>query len=290
MPTDWLQGPQAMDFDIPLIGDDITKIGRIIDLYAVPCSPNAEIWVYGFFAAIPTLFITLTKPEIIDISINHRGGKPRKGKRYRFTAQDLFRDAIIDIKVPRWVIFRVYEWTQRIGWYFLVADALEDFGINWMTLAYKYNGCQTPLLTYGQYDNNAILQGSDNPPAVSPLLWTATASSNVTIQPFYAQLIVDGTYRVSWSCTFTPYFDASVSGIPYTTFLTVDGAVAGIGEVWNTGNGGSGASGDMIVRRFGPPNPTLQICGSWLDYPKLCYMSGTWSIARQEDNELSPDP
>lgn len=136
-----IRDTQHWVFDIPLIGDDMAKIGRIVDLWAQPCSPTAEIWVYGFFHAIPTLITTLLKPELIDIDIPSKRHKKRKGKRMKVFPHLIFRDTIISVPVPRWVVFRVYELGQRIGWYFLVADALEDFAINWMSMAYQWNGC-----------------------------------------------------------------------------------------------------------------------------------------------------
>lgn len=129
-------------FDIPIIGDQLAKINHAIDLWANPCMPNAEIWIYGLFHSVPTLAISLLKPEIIDLNIEHRGRKPRKGKKLRFIPDILFRDALVEIPVPKWHVFQVYEFSQRIGWYFLVLDATTDFVINWQTMAYQWQGCQ----------------------------------------------------------------------------------------------------------------------------------------------------
>lgn len=141
MAPKYVTKPGPWYFDIPIIGNDFSKIGRAIDLYATPCSPTAEIWVYGFFQAIPTLVATLVKPELIDLKIAHRGRRQRKGKRMKFIGGLIFRDAVLEVPVPRWVVFRIYALGQRIGWWFLVADALEDFSINWMSMAYEWQGC-----------------------------------------------------------------------------------------------------------------------------------------------------
>lgn len=210
--------PTGQLFDLPIIGDDFAKIGRIIDLYAVPCSPDGIIAVYGFFQAIPTLFVTLAKPELIDINIKHRDGKPRKGKKYRFTAQDVFRDALIEVPVPRWVIFRVYEWAQRVGWYFLVADALEDFAINWMSLAYKYNGCEGDFPPYATFNNVNVLQ----PAAVGawPMNWFVTGANKIHLAPPQVRIQYPGNYDVSWRVTTSPWTPNETS-IPYNFALFV---------------------------------------------------------------------
>jgi hypothetical protein len=290
MPYQVLQTPAYGWYDLPFIGDDVTKIGRVIDLYSDPCKPSAEIWVYGMFTAIPTLFVALTKPELIDINIKHRGGKPRKGKKYRFKVGDIFRDALVEIPVPRWVVFRIYEWGQRIGWYFLVADAVEDFGINWISMAYKYAGCATPFLVYANYQNNHVIQSSSLTPASRRFVWNLQGVSQISCTATTAQLIVDGTYRVTWTCQFSPYDVPSQSQMPFTTYAYVDGALAGQGEMSDAGGGQRYSSGSFVIKRNGLPNPSIIIAGAWLDATKFCWMTGEWAIDRVEDTELEPDP
>lgn len=285
-----IQTPTAMAFDLPLIGDDLAKIGRIIQLYTDPCSPVAEVWVYGFFQSIPTLFIALNKPELIDINIKKGGHRHRKGRKIKFGADALFRDAIIEVPVPRWVVFRVYEWTQRIGWYFLVADATENFAINWMSLAYKYNGCQSPLLVYGTLGANNLQQASSLTPSSRRFVWDSAVTSNVAQDGTSMTPTLDGTYDISWSCSFAPATPESISQLPYSTHLTIDGVPSTVGEVTVGGAGQYSASGHQRFRAFGPSQPVLRLCGAWNDANKFCQMTGTWTISRTEDSELEPDP
>jgi hypothetical protein len=290
MVTHVRKSPRAQLYDLPIIGDDLAKVGRVIDLYAAPCQPNAEIWVYGFFQALPTLFITLTKPELVDIDIKKGGHRPRKGRKARFRASAIFRDAIIQIPVPRWVVFRVYEWTQRVGWYFLVADALEDFALNWVSMAYMYNGCEVPQLAYCNRLNSHLLQGSSTTPQFRRFVWNTAAVSNVGQNSTVTRLILDGDYLVNWTCEFQPWAIPSQSQLPLTTMLVVDGQPAEVGELGHRPDGTAYASGSAIVTRFGPPDPVLQVGGVWADANKVCWQDGTWTVSRTRDTALGPDP
>lgn len=180
-------GRSAQPYDLPIIGDAIAKTNHIIDLWSDPCAPSAEVWAYAFFQSIPTFIISVTKPELIDVDIRHKGRKPRKGKKLRFVGDVLFRDNIVTVPLPRWVPFRIFEWTQRLGWYFLIADATADLAINWMSLAYQWTGCDT---------------------AQSPPRW----DSNVPITSSINGL-VNGWYRIPW--TPTEFHEAANATPPY---------------------------------------------------------------------------
>jgi len=282
--------PRPWGSGIPLIGDDLAKIGAIVDLYAAPCSPTAEIWVYGFFQAIPTLAASLLKPEIIDINIKHRRGKPRKGKKFKFDAGFFFRDAIVEIPVPRWVVFRVYELSQRIGWYFLVADATEDFTINWMTAAYKYNGCNLTQLTYLRNTPNHAPAGGLLFPGDHELPKNITAASQIEAGPGHFGLIIPGSYRVTWTANFDPYFYAPDNSVPYTTYLKniTDGQAVEIGEVGNAGNGKRYASGTVMIT-LESGRADFAVYGSW-STPGICFCDLTLSVDLIDPQSLGPDP
>lgn len=139
-----IKTPEVQVYDIPIIGRDIAKIGKIVDLFGSPCAPRAEVWAYAFFQAVPTFIVSLIKPEIIDINIRHRGRKNRKGRKLKIIPHLIRRDAILEIPVPRYAVFQLAEMAQRVGWYFLVMDATMDFAINWMSMAYQWTGCDDP--------------------------------------------------------------------------------------------------------------------------------------------------
>lgn len=282
--------PQAMPFDIPFIGDDLAKIGRAIDLYSSPCSPTAEIWVYGFFQAVPTLFISLLKPELIDINIRHRHGRPRKGKRLRFIASAVFRDAIIEIPVPRWAVFRIYEWTQRIGWYLLVADATEQFAINWMSLAYAYGGCKSGFIAYSHESCTNTQQGS-GAPMDSPLLGVLDETLNFNYPITGSQPTIDGDFRATVALSFAPYGDPTQSAFPTHYYLAIDGVRAGPNHVVYESQGSSRASsGSDLILVSGAPRPAFSIRLVWDQANKFCYATGKVTYDKVNQAELEPDP
>lgn len=285
-----VQTPKPWYETIPIIGGHFAKIGQTIDLYADPCSPTAGVWVYGFFQAIPTLAASLLKPELIDINIEHRHGKPRKGKKFKFDASIIFRDAIIEIPVPRWVFFRIYEMSQRIGWYFLVADASEDFAINWMTAAYKYQGCSSPLLAYCHRSSNMVLAGPSTANVPRGFVWATDGVSNVSITAATMQPVFPGKYRCTWSVTFSPWSVPAQSELPYTTYATLDGVPADVGEISLFGDGNAYASGSIIVDIYSPGTPVIAIVCVWNSSSKFCYMTGQWNLDLIDKTALGPDP
>lgn len=285
------QPPDSRSYDIPIIGDDLAKIGRIIAIWADPCSPKATVWAYGFFQALPTLVASLVKPELIDINIRHRNGKPRKAIKNRFGIDFIFRDAIIEIPVPRWVVFRVYELSQRIGWYLLVADATEDFAINWMTLAYKNAGCQSQFLSYIHGEGNHTLQGITNPTKTKAVIWFNVALSQISFDSVTAIPTVAGKYNIGWTLTFSPYQIPAQSEMPYNSYLEIDNTPFSIGEAATGKDGKRTATGSSQIYWDGnSPAPTIRILTSWANGTGVCYFDGQLTIARTEDNELEPDP
>lgn len=284
-----VQTSTAQFFDLPLIGDDLAKVGRIIDLYAEPCSPTAELWVYGFFQAIPTLFITLTKPELIDINIRKGAHRRRKGRRLKFRADALFRDAIFQIPVPRWVVFRIYEWTQRIGWYFLVADALEDFGINWMSLAYKYNGCQGILPPYITFDQSKTLQTIDNGPW--PISIAAESLNQMVVSSVYFGPQFPGTYRCSWSALWEPYPPEPGALVPYSTVLQEWNGVGWDNHTPGEGSALSGgrnlSTGDITMNLFGGERFRLASLATNAGH---AYVTPTLEMSALKVDAIAPDP
>lgn len=280
---------QSQWFDLPFIGNDLSKIGRVIDLYAEPCSPGAAIWAYGFFSALPTMFLTLTKPEFIDIDIHHRHGRPRKGKRLRFLTQTIFRDAIIQIPVPRWVVFRVFEWSQRVAWYFLVADATETFAINWISMAYQYQGCTGFPVAYAHRGALNTLQGSGGS-GQNVLLWSTSASQNFNFPPGGAQPAVDGIYRANWAVSFGPNSPASSSQLPNFTYLRVGGILTHKSIATESGFSNRNSTGGGLIDVIGGGGPEIAIVGEWTDPGKFCRSEGTFNIDKVLTSDLGPDP
>lgn len=290
MPWNVLTTKQPQVFDIPIIGDDFAKIGRAIDLYAVPCFPSAEIWVYGFFQAIPTMFLTILKPELIDISIRHRHGRPRKGRRYRFIAQAIFRDALIEIPVPRWVVFRIFEWGQRVAWYLLVADATETFAINWMSLAYKYSGCTAILNAYSHNAASSTLQGSGGS-GNALLTWPiSNGQLNFNFSAGNPIPAVNGVYRATYTVKFTPYHIPAQSQLPNSLTIVVGNQQFYKATAYESGFNERTATMGGLVDVLSAPRPRFAVQGAWSNPNKFCRSTGTFNVDRIGAEDLEPDP
>lgn len=282
---------KAQLFDVPIFGTHFQKIGRVIDLWADPCRPDPIVWVYAFWQAIPTFAASITKPDLIDIDIAHRRGKPRKGVKNRFISVGESFDQLITVNVPRWVPFRLWEIAQRIGWYFLVADATEQGAINWISLAYRYNGCQTDLLKYVDAINDHRLQHASTGPGNTVVDWNTVGASGINWDGHTAKITWPGKYRIQWYLQFEPYVVPSQSELPYTTYISVDGVIADVGEIGTYDTDKAFASGGLIIEYDGGfPQPEIQIMCGWAQGTGFCYMTGKFDISRTTDTELSPDP
>lgn len=282
---------KAQLWDVPIFGEHFHKIGRVIDLWADPCRPTPVVWVYAFWQAIPTFAASLTKPELIDINIEHRRGKPRKGKKSRMVADMIVRDALIEVPVPRWVPFTLYEFSQRIGWFFLVADATEQLAINWQSLAYRYNGCQSDLLAYIDASSTHVLQPASSGPGETVIFWTTDGVSQISWDSQHGHLLFPGKYRFQWFFEFAPYAIPSQSELPINTFLRVDGVPFEVGETSEAPGDKIYVSGGCIIDYDGgSPQPHFEVCASWALGTGFCYVTGKFDVSRVSDTELSPDP
>lgn len=133
---------------IPLIGHQIARIGRVIDITAQPCDPDPVIAVLAFFYAAPIAFGTLFKPAYLNDQEEHFAERPglrtgRHGRR-RFDVEEEFPGIGATGKKVGWVLFKVQALLQRLGWYFMIADVATQLAVNWTSLAYVWGGCGDP--------------------------------------------------------------------------------------------------------------------------------------------------
>lgn len=126
------------------------KVGRAVELWAAPCNPTPEIWVSAFFHDIPHLVWSLTKPDSLDLSVARFGVRHKRKPKKRF---NLIDDMISSSPIPKGklatALFAGQELAQRVGWYMLVVDATTDFVINWVSTAYRWDGCDNAAAGYG---------------------------------------------------------------------------------------------------------------------------------------------
>lgn len=133
---------------LPIIGHDIYQVGQVIDIVSQPCGPDPTILVKAFFANVPVLLWSLFKPDPVDFLTDKFGQVHRRRRKGRSIIQSVDIGSKQAAGGLNWAEFRGLQLSQRIGWYFSIADATTDFAINWMSLAYRYSGCQDPTTGY----------------------------------------------------------------------------------------------------------------------------------------------
>lgn len=290
--------PLAQAFDIPIIGDDLSKVNHIIDLWSQPCLENAEVWAYALYHAAPTLLVSILKPELIDINIKHPGRKETKGKKMRFFPVWLTRGTIFEIPVPRWQVFRLFEFSQRIGFYFLVADATEDFVINWTSMAYQWQGCQqadpAPAFTFERQDISVWRSGA----AVTNQLF-----NQGSLQFIQDAQLVGGTNRVRILKDCIPMFQMRCVTKPFN--ILSDCLVRSWRIMSNQSQdpiadgrmSGAGQSGSEIILTRGPYGSFPAGSEFWVEYTSTEGTSGLeyyqWSMTSTTvplDPHFGPDP
>ncbi len=135
---------------IPIIGSDVYQVGQVYDMLVQPCGPSPSIVVTAFFQAIPTLIWAIAKPDTFDLVQDRFGRHHKRVSKKKFRLFDVTRG---NLPLPRGLAtigLPIQNALERIGFYFLVADATTDFLVNWTSLAYVFSGCTPAGLPYAQ--------------------------------------------------------------------------------------------------------------------------------------------
>lgn len=131
-------------FYYPKNPNALQKIGHVVDIMALPCAPTPTIWVQAYFSALPTLIWSLFKPDPFDIG-SGRGGRHHKTKKKFILNQMGFERSITAgaSNALKWFAF-TGGLANKVGWYFVVADAAIDLSVNWTSTAMRWSGCTIP--------------------------------------------------------------------------------------------------------------------------------------------------
>lgn len=291
MPTK-VATPQGSWFDVPIIGSHIAKIGRIIDLWSDPCAPTPEIWAKALWGATPTALLTAAKPELVDIDIPSRRPRPRKGLRGAAAAALKLTDNIVSVPVPRWRAFQAFELSELAGFYLFLASIAEDAIINWMSLAYEYQGCEIPGIAHFYAHSTQDLFGSTNLHQFLFSSWEALSHDNFS---FNSQQIIPlkGTeFRTSVNINAAPHPTQSPQG-QFLGAEVVDlntGTIIANDEATADGEGGNAArlSGRFRLGEGERPQLAVRIFQSpgWM----LLTKKPTWSTTTSIGKNLGVDP
>jgi uncharacterized protein YaiE (UPF0345 family) len=162
--------------EVPVIGNLLGTANTVIDYAESDCNPDWEVYVETLFPALGQALLVLLTFGLDDVLRGYLrpgggrgfGGLGRASRRLRRPtraqrARGLLRGGIPEIgelvgkNLPgaqtlagrnvgsaEKFLWRVDGLAQRGLWYWMVADVLEDFSINWTTALYESGQCKCP--------------------------------------------------------------------------------------------------------------------------------------------------
>ena len=141
---------------LPIIGQPISKAFRLTQLWSTPCSISPMVGIEAFAMSIPKLLWMrphTTEERALKRSFTSEfGGQggtakhPYGGFHGGLSAKiEQASEGIGGVigQVAQWTWTGI-ELTEKVGWWIMFADAIEDVGINGTTLAYIWSGCPFP--------------------------------------------------------------------------------------------------------------------------------------------------
>lgn len=148
------------DETLPVVGKWVSRIGRVIDITATPCSVSPEIWILAAFQALPTLLVSPITPSATDYLIvrsrerveeeGTKGGSAHgRRTKFGFDVWDAIEATDQPGHKPKWWRFALGSMAAELMWYFVCADAITGFLVNWTSLAYQWAGCVAPGEPWG---------------------------------------------------------------------------------------------------------------------------------------------
>lgn len=189
--------------EIPIFGDVWEGMNAVTNFVEYGCYPHWTVWVDTFLPALGTAILQIISFGYMDIlrgyfrptNVRGLGGKtrvPTRGKRNKpgKTGRPNRIPAIPEVgneigkalpgsqffqgrKVTGWErrIWIVDGFTQRILWYWLVADVGEKFVVNWTTAIMESEACRKPNL------GSVVATRPGNQPVI-PGTWAAIIAWN----------------------------------------------------------------------------------------------------------------
>ena len=187
--------------DLPLVGRWATRLGRVVDIWGMPCNPTPEIWVTAAWRTIPRMLIMLIKPSAAE-TINSRFGR-RHGRTPRFKLSS-------NVEVPGFgavrpgtftsVLFKLSQKGLVFLQYVQFIDVATEGLVQWSSMTYQYAGCLVPGGGGGQQQStgSAVMLGS---------LSGSTITLATTVS--HAQHCVG--FAFTWACEASKSWSASYS-------------------------------------------------------------------------------
>lgn len=224
--------------DLPVIGKELAKVGKIYDIASLPCSPSPEIWTLAFFYGIPRMLWALYKPDPLDTTWERVGRTRGIKRRQTFKFEEEYTQDI-DLKPGlRWVRW-AGDWAQRVGWWFLIVDAAINHAMYWQSAAYAFEGCKTPGNPYAQGTGSL---GFDI---------TANEWHHFPAPITEEKVFVGGVGACLIPAGYGYYSGAEINSIPHPDFPPEQQAVVRGWRLINVGDGSVLAQGEADVAQDG---------------------------------------
>lgn len=131
-------------YKVPIVGPWAAKVTKISKMVALPCQPQPEIWVLGYFAAVPQLILGLFGPDCTtDLAARFQRGHKRTRKA-TLNVQEIMPSFNPPTDGYTWYVFKALKLALRAGWYMTVIDSTLDFIVHGTSNAYQFSGCTDP--------------------------------------------------------------------------------------------------------------------------------------------------
>lgn len=215
--------------ELPLVGKWATRLGRVVDIWGMPCNPTPDIWVTAAWRTIPRMLIMTIKPSAAE-NIHSRFGKPH-GRTPKWKLSSNAEVKGIAKPTPGTFSSALFKLSGK-GLVFLQYVQFIDIAtaglLQWSSLTYTYAGCAIPGGGGGE-------QSSTEPNVQLGSLSGSilTMATNVSHQEFCAG------FAFAWACSAEKAWSASygvnwepVEAFPNNsvTFELQDGAGNVVGE------------------------------------------------------------
>lgn len=186
---------------LPVVGPWASRIGRVIDIWGMPCNPTTEIWVLAAWHTIPMCALALIKPSALEY-INSRLGSPHRRKRPQFRLSSLPLIEGHGAPVPgeyTWVRFGINK-ALVVFQYIQFIDVTTRGLVQWSSMAYSWSGCQVPGAGGGfmNADGPNVQLGS-----------TSNTQLNFATTTTYQQNCIGAAFN--WACAANQQWSASYS-------------------------------------------------------------------------------
>lgn len=279
---------------MPFIGPTIANVGKVLSITARPCSPRPSIAVYATFTYLPTLIWALAKPDPLDLAFDRAGRPHKRVRKRRLKVADVMQLPEPTKPGPSLALFRAAQFGQRVGWYFLIADATSEYAVNWTSMLYQWSGCDVPGLPSGRSYGGPVKFGGGNGE------WTAVVilpESEFTIPGWANQGRVSiprlgpKTCHATLTCSVTSYNGSDPEMIGVDLVMSDDKGKYVTQPMTGTGNmkGVSHWAGSMTVHYPQAPGCSFYMILKCRD-PWLTVLEGNIEADGAPPGGIKPDP